>query len=129
MKAGDVRGLRGIANRWTVRRRAVVSDGGHRVDAPVTAGTLVFEGWRFDRQALRLYRQNATEAVQLGSRAANILALLLERPGEVVSKDVIMAAVWPGVAVEPNNLNVQVAALRRLLDGDRVGESCIQTVS
>lgn len=39
-----------------------------------------------------------------------------------------MDAVWPGVAVEPNNLTVQIAALRRVLDEGRTGESCIQTV-
>jgi adenylate cyclase len=39
-----------------------------------------------------------------------------------------MAAVWPGTAVEDSNLNVQVAALRRILDERRTEGSCIQTV-
>ena len=39
-----------------------------------------------------------------------------------------MRAVWPGTTVEEKNLTVQISALRRALDEDRPGESCIQTV-
>jgi len=38
-------------------------------------------------------------------------------------------AVWPGTAVEGANLNVQIAALRRILDRDRDQGSCILTVA
>jgi adenylate cyclase len=102
------------------------------VDARVTDETLVFEGWHFDRQARLLYREDASGTwtpVPLGSRAQDILTLLLEQPGTLVSKDAIMEAVWPNTAVEPNNLNVQIAALRRVLDRDRLDGSYIQTVS
>ncbi len=101
------------------------------MDARLAGETLAFERWRFDRRARVLSRTDATEdcrPVSAGSRALEILALLLERPGMLVSKDAIMDAVWPGVAVEPNNLTVQIAALRRVLDEGRTGESCIQTV-
>jgi adenylate cyclase len=96
-----------------------------------TGETFVFEGWQFDRQARLLYQRDATGTwtpVPVGSRAQDILTLLLEQPGTLVSKDAIMEAVWPNTAVEPNNLNVQIAALRRVLDRDRSGASCIQTV-
>jgi DNA-binding winged helix-turn-helix (wHTH) protein len=53
--------------------------------------------------------------VPLGSRAMEILIALLERPGEVVSKQDLMARVWPDVFVEPANLTVHMSALRRLL--------------
>jgi DNA-binding winged helix-turn-helix (wHTH) protein len=46
----------------------------------------------------------------------DILALLLERPGTLVSKDTLMEAVWPDTAVEANKLTVQISALRRILD-------------
>ena len=101
------------------------------MDARVTGETLAFEGWRFDRQAHLLYRQDASGTrtpVPIGSRAQDILALLLERPGTLVSKEAIMEAAWPNTAVEPNNLSVQIAALRRVLDRDRSDGSCIQTV-
>jgi DNA-binding winged helix-turn-helix (wHTH) protein len=61
--------------------------------------------------------------VRVGSRALEILALLLERPGELVSKQELMARVWPNLFVEPANLTVHMSALRRTLrdghDGNR----------
>ena len=102
------------------------------MDMPVTSETFVFEGWRFDLRAGRLLRQDPNGVwgpVSIGTRARDILALLLERPGALVSKEAIMDAVWPNVSVEPNNLTVQIAALRRVLDRGRVGDSCIQTVA
>jgi DNA-binding response OmpR family regulator len=45
--------------------------------------------------------------VPLGCRALDLLGLLLRRQGELVSKDEIMAVVWPGKAVEEANLNDQ----------------------
>jgi DNA-binding winged helix-turn-helix (wHTH) protein len=63
------------------------------------------------------------QPVHLGSRALEILVVLLERPGELVSKQDLMARVWPNVFVEPANLTVHVSALRRALrdgqDGNR----------
>ena len=61
--------------------------------------------------------------VPLGSRALEILIALLERHGELVSKQDLMARVWPNVFVEPANLTVHMSALRRALrdgqDGNR----------
>jgi predicted ATPase/DNA-binding winged helix-turn-helix (wHTH) protein len=53
--------------------------------------------------------------VRLGSRALDILIALLERPGEVVGKDELVARVWPNTTVEESNLKFQVGALRRTL--------------
>jgi len=97
----------------------------------VGSDTLEFGNFRFDRLARELARRNATgdwESVALGSRAGEILAVLTAKPGEVVSRDTIMDAVWPGIAVEPNNMTVQMATVRRVLDEGRTGESCIQTI-
>jgi len=101
------------------------------MDTRVAGEILAFGHWRFHLRTRVLSRENATGAckpVSIGWRALDILALLLERPGTLVSKTAIMDAVWPDTAVEPNNLTVQVAALRRVLDDGRTGESCIQTV-
>src|SRR5271166_5490152 len=65
----------------------------------------------------------------IGSRALGLLRLLVERQGKLVSKDAIMAAVWPGTVVEEGNLTVQIAALRRIIDQNREQGSCIQTVA
>ena len=54
--------------------------------------------------------------VELSVRSFDILTLLLDRPGEVMSKDAIFAAVWPGVVVEENTLQVHISALRKALD-------------
>jgi DNA-binding winged helix-turn-helix (wHTH) protein len=58
--------------------------------------------------------------VRLGSRALELLIVLLERPGELVSKEELTARVWPGTVVVEANLTVQIAALRRALH-DRNG--------
>ena len=59
--------------------------------------------------------------VRLGSRALEILLALVERAGEVVSKEELMARVWPNTFVEPANLMVHVSALRRVLGDGRDG--------
>ncbi|WP_312405717.1 winged helix-turn-helix domain-containing protein [Rhizobium sp.] len=53
--------------------------------------------------------------VAVGSRALDILLLLVSRPNAIVSKAEIMAAVWPETFVVEANLTVHVAALRRAL--------------
>jgi DNA-binding winged helix-turn-helix (wHTH) protein len=63
--------------------------------------------------------------VRLGSRALEILIVLLERPGELVSKQELMARVWPNIFVEPANLTVHISALRRMLRDGRDGNRFI----
>lgn len=95
-----------------------------------SADILLFEGFRLDRRGGVLYRSGQGDVgvpVELGPRAAALLGLLAARQGEVVSKDAIMKAVWPGRVVEDANLNMQVSKLRRVLDQHRGQGSCIQT--
>src|SRR3954452_15724435 len=92
-----------------------------------------FDRFLLDKQSGMLFRLHPDgrhkTPVQLGFRAVQILCLLVDRRGELVSHDEIMDAVWPNVAVQPSNLNVQVAALRRVMDAERgQGCSCIQNV-
>src|ERR1700726_918552 len=51
-----------------------------------------------------------TEPVALGKRAIVLLRSLIERPGELVSKDTLIEAPWSGRTVEENNLTAQTAA-------------------
>ena len=67
--------------------------------------------------------------VRLGSRALEILAGLVERPGELVSKDELTARVWSNTVVEESNLKVNVCALRRALGEGQPGGRYIATVS
>jgi len=63
--------------------------------------------------------------VCLGSRALEILIALVERAGELVSKEELMARVWPNIFVEPANLTVHMSALRRTLRDGRGGNRFI----
>ena len=54
--------------------------------------------------------------VELSGRSFDILAKLLERPEEVVGKTELFDAVWPGMVVEENTLQVHISALRKALD-------------
>jgi adenylate cyclase len=101
------------------------------VHAPSSAHIWLFGEYRLDRRIGVLLRRDERGTFvpsAMGSRALEILVLLVERPGELVSRAEIIAAVWPGMAVEDSNLDVQIAALRRVLDAGRTGSSCIQTI-
>jgi DNA-binding winged helix-turn-helix (wHTH) protein len=58
------------------------------------------------------------ERVPLGKRALDILSVLAEAGGEIVTKDELLEAVWPGVIVEENALQVHIVALRKALGSD-----------
>ncbi|OON63054.1 hypothetical protein B0920_06460 [Massilia sp. KIM] len=55
------------------------------------------------------------EPVQIGSRAFDVLTLLLERAGDVVSKEELLARAWPRTFVEESNLRVHISVLRKVL--------------
>ena len=93
-------------------------------------GSFLFDGFRLEPGGLfRLDQEGGVEPVVLGARAFDLLRLLVERHGDLVAKDAIMGAVWPGAVVEEANLTMQVARLRRVLDLDRSQRSLIQTIS
>jgi predicted ATPase len=64
--------------------------------------------------------------VHLGSRAFDILRVLIEARGELVTKDEIFSHVWPGRVVEENALQFQVSMLRKALGEDR---GALKTIS
>jgi predicted ATPase/DNA-binding winged helix-turn-helix (wHTH) protein len=66
--------------------------------------------------------------VRLGSRAFDILIALVERPGEVVGKDQLIARAWPQTFVEESNLKIQMSALRRALGDGQGGNRYVITV-
>ena len=62
------------------------------------------------------------EPVRLTGKAFDILLLLIQERGRLVSKDELMRRIWPDAVVEENNLTVNVSALRKALGespGDR----------
>ena len=66
--------------------------------------------------------------VRLGSRAFDILATLLQRPGEVIGKDELISLTWPKTFVEDANLKIQISALRRALGDGQGGRRYIATI-
>ena len=95
-----------------------------------TGESFEFEGFRLERRGLfRRDERGVFVPIAMGSRAFDVLRVLITAQGDLLAKDEIMAAVWPGTVVEDNNLTVQISALRRILDAAQSGQSCIQTVA
>lgn len=89
--------------------------------------SLRFGAFAFFPTLRRLERNG--DVVELSSRAIDILAVLTERPGEVVSKRELLERVWPNTFVVEAALRFHMVALRRAL-GDRGGGArLIQTVA
>ncbi|SHM98132.1 Predicted ATPase [Pseudomonas asturiensis] len=97
----------------------------NRFDTTHSEAVLSFGAYTFNVRQ-RLVTRGGT-AVRLGSRALDILQILIESAGEVVSKQALLDQVWPRSCVEEINLRVHVAALRRALnDGQRYIETIPQ---
>ena len=68
------------------------------------------------------------QPLRVGSRALGLLQVLVENAGEVVTKDKLIEAVWPGIWVDEANLRANIGALRKVLDDGRDGRRYIQNV-
>lgn len=79
-----------------------------------------------DLAAGRVQRQG--REVVLEPRAFDVLAHLIKRPGEVVSRDAIMDAVWKDVHVGPHSLTQVILQLRHAFDDDASQPRFIETV-
>ena len=66
--------------------------------------------------------------VRLGSRALDILIALVERPGDLVTKNELLDRVWPGIFVEEANLRVHISALRKTLGDGLDGKQYLANV-
>lgn len=66
--------------------------------------------------------------VRLGSRALDILIALAEHPATILSKEDLIARVWPDTFVEEGNLRVHIAALRRVLGDGRGGNRYVANI-
>ena len=96
------------------------------MDTLVSIDIVEFASFRLDRrggQLLRRDHRGAFVPVPIGSRALELLRVLVDHAGEIVPKQTLMDTVWPGTAVEENNLTVQLSTLRRVLDAGRAKEA------
>jgi TolB-like protein len=99
------------------------------MEALCSSEIFLFEGFRLDRRGLfRWAKSGDLTPVEIGSRALEVLRVLLERPGELLLRSEIISAAWPRTVVGDNNLSVQISTLRRVLDQDCSQGSFIQTV-
>ncbi len=83
----------------------------------------MFGSFRLNSVEKVLYHDD--QVVNLTPKAIEILLLLVEHTGELISKDVLIEKVWPDTFVEENNLSQHISALRRAL-GDT---EAIETVA
>src|SRR5437763_2345346 len=56
--------------------------------------------------------------VELGTRAFDLLLVLIRAGGSLVSKDELLSEVWPKTVVGENNLQVQISSLRKAFGKD-----------
>src|SRR5512136_2776284 len=74
-------------------------------------------------EPLSSIHRSAARPVEIGARAFDLLLVLVENPGRLVTKATLLERVWPRLVVDENNLPAQIAALRRVL-----GPGAIRTV-
>lgn len=74
---------------------------------------VTFGSFQLNRTTRRLVKDGSH--VALGSRAMEILLVLTEKAGAIVSNRELLRRVWPNLVVEEGTLRVNVALLRRAL--------------
>lgn len=85
-----------------------------------------FGPFRLEPREHRLLR--GADVVSVTGKAFATLRVLVQRQGSVVSKRDLMEAVWPGIAVEENNVDRSISMLRKALGDQDNGEPYIETV-
>jgi len=93
----------------------VPTDAG-RIDRP---GAPVISFGRFSLLGHRRELLADGVPVPLGNRAIDVLMVLIEARGELVTKDELLSRVWTMMTVEENNLQFQISTLRKALGEDR----------
>ncbi|TGY89282.1 transcriptional regulator [Marinicauda algicola] len=82
--------------------------------------------WLFEPRGQTL--SGASGKVRLEYRAACLLALFARRADEVVTREEIEGALWPGRTLSPNSVAVVIAGLRKALGDDAKRPRYIETV-
>jgi DNA-binding winged helix-turn-helix (wHTH) protein len=88
----------------------------------------VFRFSEFDVREKELRLSRAGEPLPIEPKACRVLVCLLRTPGQVVSKEELVRAVWGETAVTDNSLTRSIALLRRVLDDDHRTPRYIETV-
>jgi DNA-binding winged helix-turn-helix (wHTH) protein/TolB-like protein/tetratricopeptide (TPR) repeat protein len=85
-----------------------------------------FGPFRLDTQEQRLLSDG--RPVQLTPKSFELLRVLVENPGRLLSKDELLKLVWPDSYVEEGNLSHHVFALRKALGDEKASTQYIETV-
>ena len=91
-------------------------------------GVYEFADFRLLAAQRRLTARSDGRVIELTPKALDTLHFLVQHAGELLDKSTLIAAVWPNVVVEENNLNQVVSALRRALGDGSEGRRFIVTV-
>src|ERR1700757_2034300 len=75
------------------------------------------------------FLKRGEEVLSIGGRAFDLLSVLVERAGEVISHKELIARAWPDVTVEEANLRVHISALRKVLGDGLDGARYISNVA
>ena len=89
-------------------------------------GRFTFDRFEVDADGRRLTCEG--RAIAIAERHLHVLVHLVSHAGSVVSKDALVAAGWPDVAVTDNSLEQAISTLRRLLGPAGDGSPHIQTI-
>src|SRR5882724_670892 len=93
---------------------------------PRVSDVYQFGPFQLDTAEHRLLRDGVE--VPLQRKAFEILCILVEQAGRLVTKEDLLRQVWPDTLVEENNLNKNISLLRKALGERATGESYIETV-
>jgi len=121
---------RAHAQRWETRRDRPPKDAGVNNKAPqaLTSNddTLRIAGWNV--HISRNLIVNGSQSVRLEPRTMAVLICLAESPGEVVTRQQMEDAVWPGMVIGYDALSNTVAKLRKAFGDDRKNPRIIETI-
>ena len=118
-----------------MRHATLMWEGCHAILAPrqlsvgrEVVGSSLYEFGPFTVQPDERLLLQEGRPVSLTPKAFDLLIQLIDRPGQLVGKQELMAALWPDTFVEETNLAYTMSALRRAIGDGQNGNQYIQTV-
>lgn len=87
----------------------------------------IFGNFRFESESMTLWR--ADNLIQLSPKALELLRLLIERQGSLISKQEILETIWAGTFVEEGVLTQNIYTLRQALGKNENGKQFIENIA
>ena len=109
------------------RPEAVPRDPKESLQESLRRHGFLLNGWTVEPRGNAIHSEDQHRKVD--PRLMDLLVHLAERPGEVVTREELLQAVWTGVFVNENTLSQAVSRLRRALGDDRLEPRYIETIS